>query len=245
MTRQLLKILLLIFVAASSATAQVPAKQCALLGKEPVKANKLLPVVNLTESQLESIRMTRACLKGYAYPGGEEALLKASSSEIRDDVVHLKELFDKRSELKISTLPENDKLRVVKMELGWNREQVLLWGNWAYMRQLDSEEKFEAVLKEAERIRGEFGLNVVPLKHWDAADQNTYFSPQTLRNMIAAFEYSAKGHLTAESGPERTALVKAYLVDQPALAPTMTFTGNPGDSVLAPVCSTQAKISGQ
>jgi hypothetical protein len=244
MTRHLLTILIAV-VLASSTRAQVPAKQCALIGQEPVAANKILPVVKLTSSQLQSIHMERACLISYEYPGGEEALLKASSSEIRDDLMHLQELFDKHSDLKIATLSHNDKLRVVKIELGWQREQVLLWGNWAYLRQLDTEENFEAIIKEANRIRSEFGLKVVPLKRWDDAEQNTYFSPQALRNMIAAFEYSAKGHVTGKSGPERTALVNAYLTDQPALAPTMSFTGNPGESVLGPSCQTQAKISGE
>jgi hypothetical protein len=156
----------------------------------------------------------------------------------------LRRLFDNRSQLKTATLSKNDKLRLVKIELGWNREQVLLWGNWAYLRQLDKEENFEVVIEEARRVRDQFGLGVVPLTKWDDAEENTYFSPQALRNMIAAFEYSARGHLTSESGPKRTALVKAYLTDQPAFAPTMSFTGNPGDAVLGPICRTQAKMSG-
>jgi hypothetical protein len=101
---------------------------------------------------------------------------------------------------------------------------------------LNSEEKFATVVKEAGRIRDEFGLTVVPLKAWDTAEGNTYFSPQTLRNMIAALEYTAKGSLAPSSGPERSSLIQAFLKDQAAFAPTISFTGDPAEAILSPAC---------
>ncbi len=225
-----------LLIACSCAFAQVSDKQCASLDKRSPEPDTLLPVVHLDQAQDDRIKRERACLKSYSYPGGEEALVNASSAQVRDDLKHLTTLFDSYSKLNIKTLPENDQLRVIRIEMGWQREQVLLWGNMFYIRKLYTEEKYATILKEVERIRNEFGLDVAPLKKWDDADDATYYSVQTLRNMIATFEFAAKGHLLSNSGPERQQLVASYLKDEPALVPTFAFSVNPGKAVLGPVC---------
>ena len=215
--------------------AQVSSQQCSALGMAPPKAETLLPMVNLTSADLEQIKKERACLNGYEYPGGDDALLKASSSQIRSDLQHLQDLFDKTPQ-NVKDVAESDQQRVSKIEAGWSREQVLLWGNFMLVKKLNTEKQYDQVLTEVARIRKEFGLKVVPLTSWDRAQANTYFSPQALRNMIVALEYGAKGNLVPPSGPERGELVKSYLADEPALAPTMLFTHSAARAVLTSVC---------
>jgi hypothetical protein len=215
--------------------AQVSSQQCSALDMAPPKAETLLPMVNLTSADLEQIKKERACLKGYEYPGGDDALLKASSSQIRNDLQHLQDLFDKTPQ-NVKDVAESDRQRVSKIEAGWSREQVLLWGNFMLVKKLNTEKQYDQVLSEVARIRNEFGLRVIPLTSWDRAQANTYFSPQALRNMIVALEYGAKGNLVPPSGPERDELVKSYLSDEPALAPTMLFTHSAARAVLTSVC---------
>jgi hypothetical protein len=77
---------------------QVTPAQCAALSETPPKADALLPMVNLTAVDIERIKKERTCIKSYEYPGGEDALLKATSSEFRADLQHLQDLFDKTPE---------------------------------------------------------------------------------------------------------------------------------------------------
>jgi hypothetical protein len=108
-------------------------KHCVGLDDSPPKAETMLPMVALTEADIKEIERKRACIKGYLYPGGEDALLKASSSEIRTDLEHLRDLFDKTPE-DAKDLSQNDQKRIAKIKAGWDREQVLLWGNAVLMR---------------------------------------------------------------------------------------------------------------
>jgi hypothetical protein len=199
-------------------------------------------MVSLTDTDIKEIEKKRACYRGYSYPGGEDALTKASSSEIRTDLQHLQDLFDKTPD-DTKGLSQNDQKRIAKIKAGWDREQVLLWGNAVLMRKLSKEGQWGQISIETARVRKEFGLSIVPLTSWDRAQQATYFSSQTLRNIISAWEYGAKGNLTPQSGPERDALVKAYLADEPALAPTMIFHHSAAREVLKPVCVDPAPVS--
>jgi hypothetical protein len=217
-------------------------KHCIGLDDAPPKAETMLPMVSLTDADIKEIERTRACYKGYLYPGGEDALTKASSSEIRADLQHLQDLFDKTPE-ETKDLSQNDQKRIAKIKAGWDREQVLLWGNAALMRKLSKEGQWGQILIETARVRKEFGLRIVPLTSWDRAQQATYFSPQALRNIISAWEYGAKGNQAPQSGPERDVLVKAYLADEPALAPTMMFHHSAAREVLKPVCAAPTSAS--
>jgi hypothetical protein len=215
--------------------AQTPNRECAALKFEPLAPSKLLPMVKLSAKEIETISIQRACLKSYGYPGGVDALERASSLEIHNDLMHLKNLFRAQRQ-PVSRLSADDRYRMERIRLGWSREQVLLWGNFLYLQRLDEVHNFEVLLREVARIRREFGLKISPLTNWNEAEEGTYFSPQTLRNMIVALEYSAKGNLTSPVGPERDALVKAYLVDAPVFTATLLYSGNPGISVLGPSC---------
>ena len=228
-------LVLLFPLVALRTNAQVTPAQCLALNETPPKADTLLPMVSLTESDIERIKKERACIKSYMFPGGEEALLKASSSQFRNDLQHLQDLFDE-TPASTKDLSENDQERVTKIKAGWSREQVLLWGNLNLLKKLNTEKQYDEMLIEIARIRNEFGLKVVPLKSWDRAQANTYFSPQALRNMIVALEYGAKGNLVPPSGPDRNELVRSYLADEPALAPTMIYHHSAARAVLMPVC---------
>jgi hypothetical protein len=233
--RKILALLFSFLAVVLQADGQVTSAQCSGLKDTPPKADKLLPMISLTPADIEQIKKERTCIKSYGFPGGEDALLKASSSEFRSDLQHLQELFDKPSEV-TKDMPASDQERVSKIKAGWSREQVLLWGHFNLLRKLNTEKQYDQMLMEVARIRNEFGLGLAPLNSWDNAQANTYFSPQALRNMIVAFEYAAKGNLTPASGPERDELVKSYLAVEPTLEPTMIFHHSAARAVLTPVC---------
>jgi len=206
----------------------------------------------------------------WGFPGGESAFLKADSDALRIDLDHLTDLFDRYQQavtLPAATFPLKegpfsraallesakvplfkrlangdpcDERRVEEMSEGWDKTQVLLWGNWFYIRTLNHEEQYAKALQEIDRVRSSFGLELVPLHTWDKAEDATYFSPQTLRNMILILEYRAKAAVYAHDQLSVTNNAKDFLLHRYELSPHFEMTGgDPTRFILKPACDAQ------
>jgi hypothetical protein len=215
-----------------------------LLDAHVSDVNQKPPTLKLSQSALDSGSMTRACLKSYSsgFPGGEGAFLKANSQSLRSDLDHLQSLF---KEVKASEkLPSNndpDEVRRLHILLGWDREQVLLWGNFFYIRRLAEEGNYSAVVAEVARVRRTFGLEVHPLKTWDQLEEVTYFSKQSLKNMITILEFEARVKVIAPDDIARTTLAESFISNRDALKPFFGITGDPTREIVEPYCKSLAK----
>jgi hypothetical protein len=244
-----------------------------IYGSDKPAAPDLPPLDTLTNAELTRLVDTRACLKSYSqdFPGGEDAFIKADSAAVKADLGTVRNLFD-QAQLGPTGLVRRDFATIEALTLGkpiykfpinnvdpqrhrkshindgWNREQVLLWGNYFLTIILYKEGRYEEVVKEASSIRSEFGLNVVPITHWDGAEDATYYSPATLRNLIAISDYAAKAKLLGrnkqKSGRKSAdMLTEDFLKNRDALAPLFQLGIDPTDDMLATYCQARLKAT--
>jgi hypothetical protein len=103
------------------------------------------------------------------------------------------------------------------------------------------ESKFEKVVTEVARVRRTFGLDVRPLEKWDQLESATYFSEQSLRNMITILEYQARSKTIKADEPSRAELAEHFIADRDALKPFFDFTGDPTKEILETYCRTSTK----
>jgi hypothetical protein len=200
------------------------------------------PLRALTVDEQVKGQFERACRKTYSsgFPGGDEAFLHANSQSLRMDLDHVKALFKLPSSAldpRANSKDDPDHLRKLHISLGWDREQVLLWGDYFYIRRLFEENKIEEMQAEIDKIRNTFGLVIVPLDHWDILEQKTYYSKQALKNIIATFEYRAQIRLHSEDPDATAKLAVSYMHDRRALRPFFDVTGDPTAEILSDYCS--------
>jgi len=131
---------------------------------------------------------------------------------------------------------QEPRLRKLHIAAGWDREEVLLWGNFFYIRRLFAEDAFGDALKEVARVREKFGLEVRPLAHWDQLEQATCYSKQALRNMISVIEYRARAKLDVNDPEAKIRLAEAFILDRDSLKPFFGVTGDPTISIIQPYC---------
>ena len=197
----------------------------------------------LTVDEQVKIEMTRACLKSYSsgFPGGEEAFLKADSKSLRKDLDNVEELFKqyKGGAKFAGDKSDSQHTRKLHIELGWDREQVLLWGNYFYIFCLYREGNYERVVSEVERVRKTFGLSVRPLTSWDDQEQLTYYSRQSLRNLIALIDYRAQNRMDADDSDLQIKLAKDFIAARPAFLPFLKEDNDPTAEIIRPVCGGQ------
>jgi hypothetical protein len=224
-----------------AALAEVNREACkTLLSPNLADSGQKPPVRNLSADQLARGTLERACLKSYSdgFPGGEEAFLKADSETLRKDLDHVDGLFTQYAaagNFAKGAGNEPDQHRKTHIELGWDREQVLLWGNFYYIRRLFEEGKFKQVLVEVTRVRKTFSLEVRPLASWDKLEEATYFSKQSLRNLISTMDYRAQAKLPTTT-TARVILADDFIAKRDALKPFFKMTGDPTREMLKPYC---------
>ncbi len=211
-----------------------------LMNPKHSDAGKKPPVVELTVDEKVKGMFTRACLKSYSagFPGGEDAFLKADSDSIRKDLKLVTGLFDqyKGGQKFAEVKTDPNYLRKEHIELGWDRNQVLLWGNFFYMLRLYKEGQYEKVLSMADEIKRTYGLTVKPLASWDDLEEKTYYSKQSLKNIIALIVYRAHAQLDTDDSAAQISLAKSFIADRDALRPFLDTYGDPTTEILGPYC---------
>jgi hypothetical protein len=213
------------------------AEGCSALSNTEAAGPPQAEEVQLSPSELAFLKTRRACLKTYSsgFPGGEGALLKARASELRADLATVEHLFDS----KVNPLHESDLQYKRRLHIlgGWDRDQVLLWGNYYYLRRLYEEGQFSRIHAELARLHSRFGLDDMTPPRWDAAEYNTYFSKEALRGMIRLLDLQVRATeaLAKSDSPHvRVAnnLAAELLAQGAAMAPFFKFAPNPAEDIL-------------
>ncbi|MEX3846257.1 hypothetical protein [Paraburkholderia sp. BR10882] len=225
-----------------------------------------LKKIALSKESWSAIHKQRACLKAYSqgFPGGEDAFLHANSTALKSDLDNLTELF-RREQSSVSAMPDSEyesrltvlsehisgkadtdrsltnddrvTLRIYKIRNGWDKNQVLLWGNMWYIRTLYKEGKYEAAAQQADAVRKVFNTRVAPIQVWDDAEENTYFSTQALANIIATLGYRAGATLVKSDPQKSKILVQNFAADRDALVPIFPEAGgDPTEQIRAAYC---------
>lgn len=220
----------------------------------------LLPDLKLDKKQWDAIYNQRACLKTYGigFPGGVDGLMNASAAQIKADLVHLTGLFNTAKTRTISsaqieavaaelspqksddnyTLNANnrDTMRLKDIQNGISREQILLWGYHFYLRKLFAEGSYQKLIDEIAVLKGQFNMAVAP-RRWDEAETHSYFSAQSLKNMIAMLEFKAGAKLIMGNTEAGKVLLTNFLETRKALMPIFKHVdGDPTSQVRAPYC---------
>jgi len=246
-TRLMAMAYVLVTYGVAAANHVASADGCATLRAALATPITPLPRKTLTQAEKTAVDQRRACIKGYSagFPGGKEAFLTADAATLRDDLRHVEQLFAYAAKNDLAS-PAAEALdpsgnRTAHILGGWDREQVLLWGGFFYMRRLYEEEQLDALLDQVNRIRSTFGIRVTQLSYWDDADEATYFSTASLRDMLRLLELNmaAVRELSAPPAQQRAAgerLAGMFVAERQALSPFFKVVRDPSDHILQ-LCS--------
>jgi hypothetical protein len=207
------------------------------------------------QSVVNKIMAERACERSYRFKGGSEKILTATPEEIREDALRFRQLFTyydgltQADKAQLKSIPEAtdqnkmevlalvmafqdkhkdlsfwDVVRLEELSKGLNREQVSLYGRLLTIQSLRLHERFREAAQMFQQMRGSLPIRENKL---DYGDDNTYFAPQTLRNLIAVNGYAAAGampgtlksdgDLVADYLDNREALVQLFGAEWPVI----------------------------
>jgi hypothetical protein len=138
--------------------------------------------------------------------------------------------------LSVPEATKEDEMRNLKITTGWDREQVLLWGSFFYIRKLYSEGDFSTASTEIAKVREQYGLVVKPLEHWDKAEEATYFSSQSLKNMIAIVDLRIRAKALGNDPKSFSEIGKEFIGERDALKPFFKLAGDPTPEIVPPFC---------
>lgn len=208
-------------------------QEAAAVPKDPSVAFKSR---KLSKTEEKNLLDARACIKSYAhqFPGGLNALQKFDPKELKDNLGSLRAAFANPKKLPLNT---NDPLSVRMAFIldGWDREQVLLFGSSLLIRAHYQNGDYDKALAEITELRKEYPITVQPVV-WDELQEHTYFSSDTLRNMIASVEYMAKVRRPGQSKAAMDRIVDAYMKDRSYLDPLGDFAMNPDATMFRGYC---------
>jgi len=221
----------------------------------------LLPDIQLNEKESEAATTERACVKSYGigYPGGVEGLTQGSASEMKADLNGLTTLLFTAKDRSISagqwdalaleimaqkgadnqTLNKRNRetIRIKYIQDGMDREQMLLWGHHLYLRKLYQEGSYQKLMQEAMSLRGQFPMEVAAHR-WDDYERHTYFTEQSLKNMIAILEFRARAQLAKGDAKRGKILLEEFIKLRPLLVPAFESSGgDPTAEIRAPYCA--------
>ncbi|NHZ91031.1 hypothetical protein F2P45_18695 [Massilia sp. CCM 8733] len=221
----------------------------------------ILPDKKLSKKEYNVVTTERACVQSYGigYPGGVAGLMKATATEFKADLVLLTGLVNtaknktlsraqlqavveeltpqKNSDNQTLNASNRDTMRTKQIQDGMNREQMLLWGHHLYLRKLYEEGSDQKLIDEVLALQGQFNMAVAS-RTWDEAESHTYFSVQSLKNMITIYAFKAQARLAKGNGQAGKALLANYMKARKAFIPMFGVTGgDPTGEIRAPYCA--------
>ena len=227
------------FCVASSVYAMPTVQEmCKLqnLATTPLDPAKVLKAIPLTGADKAKLSNARACIKSYGqqYPGDLDALMKDEPSLLKANLVDLRAAFAKPQN--ISFDPNNPlSVRMLHIKRGWDKEQVILFGSFFWLRAEFLRGDYEAVVEIVSQLRKEYDISVKQIV-WDELQERTYFSSDTLRNMIVSIEYLSKVRIPGISKKTMENVVASYMNDRNFLMPLGNFSLNPDSGMFKGFC---------
>lgn len=202
----------------------------------PKDPSAVLKSRKLSKEEEEKLTDARACVKSYAaqFPGGLEAFQEFDPKTLKANLDSLRAAFANPRKL---PLDKNNPLsvRMALIRNGWDREQVLLFGTYLLIRAHYQNGDYDSALSVISDLRKEYPITVQPVV-WDELQERTYFTADTLRNMIASVEYMAKVRLPGQSKAAMAQVVDAYMKDRSHLDPLGNFALNPDATMFRGYC---------
>jgi len=208
-------------------------QKAAAVPKDP---SAVLKSRKLSKEEEKRFSDARACVKTYAnqFPGGLDALGKFDPKPLKANLDSLRAAFANPKNLPLDV--DNPlSVRMAYIRNGWDREQVLLFGSQLLIRAYYQKGDYESALTVISDLRKEYPI-VVRQVVWDEMEAATYFSADTLRNMIASLEYMAKVRLPGQSKAAMAQVVDAYIKDRLHLDPLGNFALNPDATMFRGYC---------
>lgn len=202
----------------------------------PKEPSALLESRKLSKEEEEHLTDARACIKSYAhqFPGGLDALLEFDPKALKANLDSLRAAFANPRNLPL--VKDNPlSVRMALIHIGWDREQVLLFGSYLLIRSHYQNGDYDNALAVIADLRKEYPITVQPVV-WDELQQATYFSANTLRNMIASVEYMAKVRQPGQPKAAMAQVVDAYMKDRSHLDPLGNFALNPDATMFRGYC---------
>lgn len=202
----------------------------------PKKPSLALKMRKYPKEEQEKLTDARACIKSYAmqFPGGLDALTKFEPRALKANLDSLRAAFANPKDLPLD-INNPLSVRMLYIRIGWDREQVLLFGSQLLVRALYQNGDYDSALSVIANLRKEYPITVKPLT-WDEVQEHTYFSADTLRNMIASVEYLSKVRLPGQSKAAMAQVVDAYMTDRSNLHPLGVYAMNPDATMFRGYC---------
>lgn len=208
-------------------------QKAAAVPKDP---SAVLKSRKLSKDEEKKLSNARACVQSYAhqFPGGLDALRKFDPKPLKANLDSLRAAFDNTRNLPFDA--DNPlSVRMAYIRNGWDREQVLLFGSQLLIRAHYQRGEYESALTAISELRKEYPI-VVRQVVWDEMQEHTYFSADTLRNMIASVEYLARVRLPGQTKAAMAQVVDAYMKDRSNLDPLGSFALNPDATMFRGYC---------
>lgn len=202
----------------------------------PKDPSAVLKSRKLSKEQEEKLSDARACIKSYAnqFPGGLDALREFDPKALKANLDSLRAAFANPKNLPLD-IGNPRSVRMAYIRNGWDREQVLLFGSQLLIRAHYQNGDYDNALAVIADLRREYSITVQPVV-WDEMEEATYFSADTLRNMIASVEYMAKVRRPGQSKAAMAQVVDAYMKDRSNLDPLGTLALNPDATMFRGYC---------
>lgn len=186
----------------------------------------------------EATYRSRSCIKSYPWPNGKSFETVTSAREmktIKENVADLAKAY-LRTHAIIS--PEVDMQRAIIAHSvhspDWLR-QTLLYGETLHVLLLAREGRHADVIKEVARLRVSKSVKARQTTY-DEGDEHTYFSAESLGNILVQLEYTARGN-TAKSRRDALAAIQSYAKEKRLLAACAQFSDARGALLEAAGCA--------
>jgi|SRR5919108_2473979 hypothetical protein len=196
-------------------------------------------IQQLSETEFEAVAQERSCIKSYLGPAIDSfpSMTSNQMKNIRDHTNTLIQeyvrdpapLFNKVASNK---LPLEDILVVYHLTKGKNLDLFRLYGDLLYLKLLLKEQNFAEAHSRVQELRRTYNLTVAP-SILDTGDEHTYFSKQTLHNLILLQGYSAQAQLKPEDFVSGSHILENFLKDRPSFASVFVFQEDPSEKMFS------------
>lgn len=198
--------------------------------------------ISRPESDIDRLVKERVCMKSYPWPKGED--FGAGDAVAADRMLQIKLQVDTMAVDFKALAPEAfvkkyatgaSGIQQVRQFAGnkWDMNLLTLYGDLLYVMVLLGEGRFSDIASYIERTPRLAGIKPVAAP-WDKADENTYFSKETLHKMITAIKFIAIARTNAKTTEHALRDADAFLSLRNILGEEIKTLGNndPGDDLL-------------
>lgn len=210
------------------AETPTPDAVCRLLATR--RAEVVEPAIaKLSEEELEKVSKKRTCIKNFPWPKDEsfETVSAQRMAELRQDIAAavVKYQTGRLKEADLSGLELHQLLAMYVMEEGRDPQLLRLYSDFLAAFLQNREGELSGVLQTIEEVELRIGVVTARDSSFDTGDENTYFSHDSLMNLLFLLKTRASLANGYSSEEEQLQAANAYAEHYPALANYFALTG--------------------